>query len=62
MNRNWNIVKGIRVGDSIKNNNENIKMDIKIKRVVNYEFSHIIFKKNPKNPKNIEKYFKWIKD
>ena len=59
MNRNWNIVKGIRVGDSIKNNSENIKMDIKIKRVVNYEFSHIIFKKKPKD---IEKYFKWIRD
>jgi len=58
MNRNWNIVKGIRVGDSIKNNNNNINTDIKIKRIVNYEFSHIIFKKEPKN---IEKYFKWIK-
>tara|TARA_Y100000590_G_scaffold413229_1_gene508867 strand:- start:268 stop:450 length:183 start_codon:yes stop_codon:yes gene_type:complete len=59
MNRNWNIVKGIRVGNTIQNNDENsIKTDIKIKRVVNYEFSKIIF---TNEPNNINKYFKWIK-
>ena len=59
MNRNWNLVKGIRVGNTIQNNDENsIKTDIKIKRVVNYEFSKIIF---TKEPNNIDKYFKWIK-
>ena len=58
MNKNWNIIKGIRVGNSIKSSEDDIKIDIKIKRVVNYEFSNIIFvKKN----KEIDKYFKWIK-
>ena len=58
MNKNWNIIKGIRVGNSIKSSKDDIKIDIKIKRVVNYEFSNIIFvKKN----KEIDKYFKWIK-
>ena len=58
MNKNWNIIKGIRVGNSIKSSEDDIKIDIKIKRVVNYEFSNIIFvKKN----KEIYKYFKWIK-
>jgi len=60
MNRNWNIIKGIRVGNSIDSNNENdVKIEIKIKRVVNLEFSKIVVHKSPKN---IEKYFKWIKN
>ena len=60
MNINWNIIKGVRVGNSIKYNDEKyIKLDIKIKRIVNLEFSKIVFINN--NNQNINKYYKWIK-
>ena len=59
MNRNWNIMKGVRVGNTINNNDEKIvKLDIKIKRIINFEFSKITF---TTNKHNIDKYFKWIK-
>ena len=60
MNRNWNIVKGIRVGNSINHDfSKQLEQEIKIKRVINCEFSGIVFKKEPKD---IKKYFKWVKD
>ena len=59
MNRNWNLMKGVKVGNSINSNDEKmIKLDIKIKRIVNQEFKDIKFINN--NP-NLNNYFKWIK-
>ena len=58
-NRNWNMIRGVRVGNNINNNDEqSIKLNIKIKRIVNLEFSKIKF---VNDNKNINKYFKWVK-
>ena len=43
-NRNWNVIRGIKVGNNINNDDEPfIKLNIKIKRIVNLEFSETNF-------------------
>ena len=64
MNKDWNSVRGIFLSDDESKSKEKrssitseYKVDLKIKRIVDFEFRDIVF---TKEPTNINKYYKWI--